>query len=152
MSQNESISRRHLLVLAGAGACACAGLGGSVAHAADKSGTFDAGPLSDFGEGIADTFANNDPRIFVVRQEGRLFVSQSECTHKKCVLKRTGAGYSCKCHRSKFNTAGVPEGGPAKTALPRYAVSLDDRKHVMVDLARTFDQDNWDDAAAYLKV
>jgi Rieske Fe-S protein len=151
-SQAPTLTRRHLLILAGAGACACAGLSTSSAVAAEKTGTFDAGPLSDFGDGIADTFANNDPKIFVVRDGGKLFVSQSECTHKRCILKRTGAGYSCKCHKSKFDVAGVPKAGPAKTPLPRYAVSLDDRKHVIVDLGKTFNEEQWDDAAAFIKV
>lgn len=145
------MTRRHLLVLAGAGMCAVAGLGATPGEV-EKTGTFDAGPITDFGEGITDTHANNDPKIFVVRDKGRLFASQSECTHKRCVLKRTGAGYSCKCHRSKFDIAGVPEGGPAKWPLPRYAVSLDDRKHVIVDLSKRFDQDKWEDEGAFLKV
>ncbi len=144
------LTRRHLLVLG-----ACAAVSASLprrVYAADKPNLFDAGPLTDFGEGIADTFANNDPRIFVVRDKGLLYVSQSECTHKKCVLKRTGAGYSCKCHRSKFDIAGVPEGGPANSPLPRYGVSLDDKKHVIVDLAKVFYENQWEEEGAFLKV
>lgn len=146
-------TRRQLLVLGSAGLCLAATANLAAAAKALASGKpFDAGPLSNFGEGIADTFANVPPNLFVVRTADRLFVSSSVCTHRRCIVNRTGAGYSCKCHKSKFTPDGVPLGGPAKKPLPRYGVSLDDRRHVMVDLSKTFEQDDWEQDGAFVKV
>jgi Rieske Fe-S protein len=143
-------SRRQLLVLGSTGLClaATARLG----FTADPDKPFDAGPLADFGEGIADTFAENDPHVFITRQGDRLWASTSLCTHKRCVVKRTGAGFGCKCHGSKFTPDGVPIKGPAKNPLPRYGVSIDDRKHVMVDLSKKFEQDEWEKDGAFVRV
>ena len=49
-----------------------------------------------------------------MRQKDRLFVSSSICTHKRCIIERTGAGYSCDCHHSKYTPDGVPIHGPAR--------------------------------------
>ena len=119
---------------------------------ATSNDPFDAGPLSDFGEGIADTFAFNAPNLFVVRTKDRLFVSSSFCTHKRCVVERTGAGYSCTCHRCRYTPEGVPLRGPATRALPRYRVWIDARQHVMVDLSKVFEQDAWEADGAFVKV
>jgi Rieske Fe-S protein len=148
-----SLSRRSLLIKTsvGIGLCACSGITLAADNSA-KSGLFDAGLLSDFGQGCADTFAHNDPHIFIVRQKDRLFVSSSICTHKRCMIERTGAGYSCDCHHSKYTPDGVPVHGPARKPLPRMAVTIDDRKHVMVELTRKFEQAQWDDPKAYVIV
>ncbi|HEV7301740.1 MAG TPA: Rieske 2Fe-2S domain-containing protein [Tepidisphaeraceae bacterium] len=152
----EYPTRRQFLIASGATLCLAA-FGGmaraaEIFAAASKEESYDAGPLSDFGEGIADTFANSYPNFFVVRTKDRLFVSSSFCTKERCVVRRTGAGYSCTCHRCKFTPEGVPLRGPAYKPLPRYAVKLDDRKHVIVDLTRQFEQDEWDKPDASVKV
>jgi Rieske Fe-S protein len=146
-------SRRALLVMTGVGVglCACASL--ALADDAPAAGDqFDAGALTDFAQGTTATFAHNAPHIFIVRHKDRLFVSSSICTHKRCIVQSTDAGYACDCHHSKYNPDGVPIHGPARKPLPRLAVTIDEHKHVMVDLNKKFEQAKWDDPAAYVIV
>ena len=143
-------TRRTMLMLGGVGLLAFATVHSGLAEESEKP--FDAGNVKDFGQGIADTFAPNWPHLFVIREGDKLWVATSLCTHKRCDLRRTGAGFSCECHRCKFRPDGVPIRGPAVKPLPRYGVTIDDRGHVMVDLSKVFEQDRWDEAGAFVKV
>ena len=42
--------------------------------------------------------------------------------------------------------------GPAKVGLPRFAVSLNADKHVIVDTTKTFDETKWTEAASFVTV
>ena len=55
-----------------------------------------------------------------------------------------------RANGSVFETTGKLTKGPAKSPLPRYAISTDERGHVIVDRSRTFTTEEADDAAAFI--
>ena len=121
--------------------------------------TFDAGPVADFAtESATDTWAKTH-KFLVVRHEGKVYAPSSVCTHRGCILNvvkgngsdQDGPDIYCKCHRSHFDMDGVPTAGPAKRPLPRYAVSIDAEKHLIVDLATKFSEPQWGDPKSFVK-
>ena len=71
----------------------------------------------------------------VVRQDQRLYATTATCTHRDCVVKCVQDELRCPCHGSRYDLAGVVKRGPAKSPLPRYAVSLNSAGRIMVDPA-----------------
>jgi hypothetical protein len=49
-----------------------------------------------------------------------------------------------------FTPEGVRTAGPAKTSLPRYAISVNSDGHIVVDLSRQFPEANWSDPASFV--
>ena len=48
-----------------------------------------------------------------------------KCTHKSCELNVGGGIYSCPCHGSEFDTAGLVIEGPATENLTTYKTEVD---------------------------
>ena len=142
-SETERINRRQLLVLAAAVVTGCGrreGVAPSTRPApADErlaAGVVDAGPLGDFGESRVYTPREGND-FFVVRRDGEVFALSAVCPHKGCLVEPRGDGsFECPCHHSIFSPNGTVQKGPAKTDLPRLAVKLDGRRHVLVDTNR----------------
>ena len=144
------MKRREFLMLSAVAACAACGGCPQVARALDRASTLvDVGLLSELAdEKVLDKWAGEG--FFLVRRDKKLYALSSQCTHKRVQLTLKGVQLKCTKHGSVFETTGELTKGPAKTALARYAISTDDRGHVMVDRSRTFTRDEADDAAAFI--
>lgn len=95
----------------------------------------DAGPVGDFAsDRVYDNF--REQGFFVIRRDKQVFVLSSICTHKGCKVRaQSDQSFLCKCHKSRFAPDGKVLNGPATRDLPRLAVALDDRKHILVNPA-----------------
>jgi cytochrome b6-f complex iron-sulfur subunit len=112
----------------------------------------DAGALSSFDkDGIYDKFAKSN-KFFIIRQDGKLYAATTVCTHRgaQIVYEKDKGDIFCPKHKSYFSVEGTVTAGPAKSSLPRFAVSLDDNKHVMVDKSKSFKEVEWTDAASFI--
>jgi Rieske Fe-S protein len=147
-------TRRDVLLIAAAAACACAGCPLlSVAAPARTTGAVDAGPLEHFtAEGVTDRFAAGDG-FFLVHRDGRLYAVSSHCTHKivALVVAKGDAGFKCPRHGSTFDAAGHVSKSPARKPLPRFAIRVNAAGHVIVDPGKSFAEKDWDDSSAFVK-
>jgi len=145
------LDRRSFLALT-AGLCAACALGGNVLAAPDtKAEPVDIGPLSGFKtDGVNDKFARN--HFLVIRNDGKLYASSSLCTHKGVPLTVRGGEILCTKHGSKFSNEGTVTKGPARDSLVRYAISTNDKGHVIVDTGTSFREKNFGDKKAYVDV
>lgn len=152
-------TRREILATLTACGCACAMTSTASAAPEDrappaKPGKSDLGPMTGFaGDGVVDKFSR-DKQVIIVRKGDTLHASSSVCTHKRCILKKSGDATTlkCPCHQSDFDLAGIPMGGPAKVPLVRYAVTIEDG-HLFVDTTKSFAEKDWanDDASVKVK-
>jgi Rieske Fe-S protein len=164
-SESPSIARRDFVkravaVVAAASACSmCGPLGQAFADepttepAHPAAGAIDVGPIAKFDkDGIYDAFEKPN-KLLLIRTDGMLFAATSICTHKGCALNaRPDQSLSCPCHGSVFTIHGTVDQGPARRSLPRYAISLSDDKHVLVDKTQRFPEKQWDDPASFIKL
>jgi nitrite reductase/ring-hydroxylating ferredoxin subunit len=152
---NVPTRREVLAVLAAAGCCCATGSSASAAPEdrapPAKPGKSDLGAVTTFGEGVTDKFAR-DRQVFVFRKGDTLHASSSVCTHKRCILKKgpDGSELKCPCHQSDIDLEGVPKGGPAKSPLARYAVSVENG-HLFVDTTKSFAEADWTKQGASVK-
>jgi Rieske Fe-S protein len=115
-----------------------------------NAGPVDAGLLSSYNrDGISDKFAHSN-RIFIIRDGGKLFAASATCPHRGALITLDNGNLHCKRHNSFFSIEGTVTDGPAKSSLPRYAISLDDKKHVIVDKSKSFKESQWDDPASFI--
>lgn len=150
------MNRRNFLAAAAALSGACA-LGCPFAHGADDdddddegevvekvpTGPIDVGPVADFAkQGPYDKWIKSRHMI-VVREGASLYALTAICTHKQALLKAVDKQYIfCPKHKSRFNLEGKPIPKPsgkiglAKKPLPRFAISINAQKHVVVDTSK----------------
>ena len=120
---------------------------------APESKSVDAGPLANYNkDGITDKFSKKPDRVMLIRHEGKLYAPSAICSHKKCTIKIKDGSLACPCHGSKFTHDGKPTKGPAKTPLLRYAISTNESGNVIVDKTKTFEEKDWGNEAAFIKV
>jgi nitrite reductase/ring-hydroxylating ferredoxin subunit len=113
----------------------------------------DVGALKDFDkDGVTQTFAKKPNYIFIVRKDGKLYACLSMCTHKYRPLTVKADEFYCPAHKSEFSFEGTVTGGPAKSSLPRYAISTDANGHVIVDCSKEFSEAKWDDPASFIAI
>lgn len=156
---SATLDRRDLLkkaavVAAAAGACLCCGpVGSALADDTASAAGLDVGPLSDYAkDGIVNKFEKPN-KVLIVRTDGRLFAETSVCTHKGCSLTaRDDQTLYCRCHGSVFTVHGTVDTGPAQRSLARYAISLNDDKHVIVDKSTQFTEKQWDDPKSFIPI
>jgi len=156
----KNLSRRDFLMTAAATA-AVISLPVLQAHGADDTPPakakeaagppVDAGLLGSFDkDGITNKFAKSN-KFFLIRNDGKLFAVTSLCTHRGAQMTAEGdKDLFCPRHKSYFSLEGTVTGGPAKSSLPRYAISLNDDKHVMVDKSKQFKEVQWSDPASFI--
>lgn len=148
--ETDRLNRRSLLVLATATAAAATGCrkkppppdaaaaegGAQAAPAADAplpEGVFDAGPLAQYQRQGPDDSLRDDG-FFVIRDGDEVCALSSVCTHRGCLVSTQADGsFKCFCHGSRFSPEGVVQNGPATEDLPRLAVRVDPRGHLLVD-------------------
>ncbi len=155
----SEMNRRDFLVAGGLAAVAVLSLPVLQSSAfADAAPTMpdkpvDCGALKDFDkDGVTDTFAKKPNYFFIVRKDGKLYACLSMCTHKYKALTVKDDEFYCPAHHSEFSYEGTVTKGPAKNSLPRYAISKDDKGHVIVDCSKEFSEKNWDDTASFIKL
>jgi Rieske Fe-S protein len=148
----DAMDRRQFV--AGLAACACAACPAlrALAEASERRGPVDVGPLDDFkADGIHDPLGAGRS-FFLVNKGGRLYAVSSTCTHKQVALVAKDGGFKCPRHGSTFAADGKVTKAPARKALPRYGIRVDERDHVLVAPSTVFTQGQWDDAAASVPV
>ena len=66
---------------------------------------------------------------------GGLMALWQRCVHLGCRVPTClpSQGFECPCHGSKYNFHGEYESGPAPRNMDRFAVSIDDNNHLIVD-------------------
>lgn len=157
-SSDRPLNRRQLLILAAAVAAGCSdreeatrlsaeAKGGASTRPATSPTTapsaavldeniFDLGPLDNYD--AEKVYADyRDDGFFVIRRDGQIFALSAVCTHRGCLVSsRSDGSFKCYCHGSDFSPSGEVLSGPAERDLPRLAVKLDDRRHVLVDTDR----------------
>ena len=149
---NESIESvdlsRRQFVLAAAATCACA-ICPSLAEAQPAGGAIDVGPLSAIPTGVTTKWVKTS-KFFLVRSEGKVYAPSATCTHKRATLGAEGSTIVCENHGSTFSLDGAVTKGPARRSLPRYAMRKDDKGNVIVDTSKSFNEDKWQDAEAFI--
>ena len=153
----EQLNRREFVAAIACAACLC-GLGDAAKVLADDSttgpSTLDVGPKSAYStDGITPTWMKPPNRVAVIRHEGKVYACTTVCTHKRGVLNIAPDGDSFKCpnHGATFDIEGNVTKGPAKKSLIRYAISLDDSGHIIVDKSKSFGPNQRDDPASFVK-
>jgi Rieske Fe-S protein len=79
-----------------------------------------------------------------------VYAMSSRCTHKGTTVGMKDGKIRCPAHGSVFSEQGTPTGGPAKSALTRFGISLNDKGHLIVDRSKQFSEQQWDDPAAFV--
>lgn len=112
---------------------------------------FTIGYPTDFAPGV-DTKFQQQYRIWVVRDAQGIFVLFAKCTHLGCTpdWKETDNKFKCPCHGSGFDMEGVNFEGPAPRPLDRVHVELDATGKIVVDKARLYPFEKWDEPGARL--
>jgi cytochrome b6-f complex iron-sulfur subunit len=138
------LSRRHLLVGAGAGAtllavAACGGTNGgtdggtsagSGAAAPSSGGSGAGGSLATVadvpvGGAVSATDASGAPVIVAQPTKGEVVAFSAICTHRGCTVAPQGDQLVCPCHGSTYDLAtGDNTGGPAPRPLAKISVSV----------------------------
>lgn len=127
----QPVSRRRLLSLAGSSTglivvgVGTAALGGcGAATGSPPTGPVAAGNVASLTVGSMHTMSN----IVVARDAGGVYAMSAICTHAGALLDDSSstiaAGLSCPLHGSTFDGDGKVTGGPARSALQHYAVTL----------------------------
>ncbi|GAA2004763.1 hypothetical protein GCM10009818_14900 [Nakamurella flavida] len=79
------------------------------------------------GGSVSATAPDGSPIIIAQPTEGSAVAWSAICTHQGCtVVPASGTELDCPCHGSVFDAAtGAATKGPAKTALPAFAVTVE---------------------------
>ena len=160
------MTRRNLLVIAGATACACCLADAQAApprrrsHDDDEGGkgptvkSLNVGKLSDYERpGFYDKF--RPQKVMVCKLDDRLVVMSALCTHKGCTVKIDPAHpdqLQCPCHKAEYSDQGTAIKGPAKVSLVRYAVAESADGTIVADLTKSFEERKWEDPTAFVSV
>ncbi len=64
--------------------------------------------------------------LLIRTEEQKIAAFSPLCTHEKCVVEfdREARQIECNCHRSSFDLAGKPVGGPAKEPLRQFPAAI----------------------------
>ncbi len=136
------VSRRYFLEVIGAGAIGASVIGGVVLSGLYLSPNvvkepptkFKAGPPENYPPGSVTL--DKEQKVFIVRaKEGYFYALSAVCTHLGCITnwKPEDGIIACPCHGSKFDKEGSKIAGPAPRSLPRFAMSLDDQRQLVID-------------------
>jgi nitrite reductase/ring-hydroxylating ferredoxin subunit len=159
------MNRREFIQIAAT--ATCAGLCGAsctrndpsaaTAGASEPGAAASAGPLvvgtpADYPrDGPYDRFAD-EHEVLLIRSGGRLIATSAVCTHKRAILLVKGGQILCPKHGSRFDKDGVPQTGPARSPLDRFAITLSPEGTLVVDRSRVFGPGQWQDPASYVAV
>ena len=155
----SEMTRRDMLVIAGA--CACGAMCAGDAMAQDRRAAGPAvkslaiGKLGDFPKvGFYDKFAKPN-KVMIARLDDRLVAMSAACTHKGSTVRVKADAdepmLRCPSHGAEYSPQGTVTKGPAKASLVRYALTAAADGTITADLTKTFAESKWDDAGASIK-
>ena len=126
--------------------------------------TFKAGPPSNFGVGVDETFKDTNG-VWLVRSESDplsdrdgvpgIFALSTTCTHLGCIPNWLAADdkFKCPCHGSGFRRSGMNFEGPAPRPLERFRIVLENGV-IVVDKNQKYqwEKGQWISPEAFLAV
>ena len=93
-------------------------------------------------------------QIWVVRDEEKIVILSTVCTHLGCTPNwlSTEGKFKCPCHGSGFYPTGINFEGPAPRPLERFKLGLVADGQIQVDKGRKFQQElgQWTDPDSFL--
>jgi len=150
----SDLNRREFVAAAAAACAFCVACPENILAATAK-GPVDAGDVSAFmKEGVYDALSQSQG-FFLISSKGKLYATSSTCTHKANQVSIDSEDHGqlkCEKHGSLFSLDGKVVKPPAKRSLPRYAIKLDAKKHVIVDPTKRFEEASWQDPASFVKL
>jgi len=122
----------------------------------EPSPIFKAGFPEEYLEGTVSTKWMKDYRVWVVRDQGRIYAILGICTHLGCTPRwlEKEDKFKCPCHGSGFYRTGVNFEGPAPRALERLRVAKAEDGSILIDKSIKFlyEKGGWDNPQSYLTV
>ena len=139
---DKKISRRDFLRLSALWACSAAWILTMIGLLKfpklgllpDISNKFKIGRPEDIPVGLKRIY--EDKNVIVSRDEKGIFAISLVCTHLGCIISKTGEGFSCPCHGSKYDEKGNVIKGPAPRALDWFEVAQLPNGKLFVDAGR----------------
>jgi Rieske Fe-S protein len=138
------LDRRRLLQLAGSSAglaVVASALSSCQATGSPPTGPVSAGNIANLPVGGMAVFSD----VVIARDSQGVYAMSAICTHAGCFLEdSTGtiaAGLDCPCHGSTFDGNGAVTGGPARSALQHYLVTIDAVGAITADGSQPVDTD-----------
>lgn len=140
--EGSAQTRREFLTRAGEAALWASGAGSAAAAlrfalpdiVASAPERFALGTPADFK--VRTVTWLRERELFVVRDERGFGAFSARCTHLGCTVRRTPEGFACPCHGARFSENGQVVSGPARRALPWFALSLEADGQIWVDRSR----------------
>ena len=107
-----------------------------------------------YGVIFVDPRFKKDHRFFVVREAGRIYSLFARCTHLGCTVNwfEELNIFKCPCHGSEFHSNGVEFAGPAPRPLDRHHIAVDNGGNIIVDTARVYSKDEFEDQKIFIEV
>jgi len=98
----------------------------------------------------------DDQRVWICRDEEKLYAIIAICTHLGCTPRwlASESKFKCPCHGSGFHFDGVNFEGPAPRPLERARITLSETGEVLIDKGKKFlwEKGQWGDPEAFVKV
>jgi cytochrome b6-f complex iron-sulfur subunit len=98
----------------------------------EAASRFSIGPPSEFPAGEERIIA--DRNVMILSTPDGIAAISLVCTHLGCIVSKSGEGFSCPCHGSKFTAQGKILSGPAPKDLPWLEISRRADGKLLVDL------------------
>ena len=118
--------------------------------------SFRAGFTDDYSVGDVSTRFKDKYGVWIVRDQEKIYVLATICTHLGCTPNwlANENKFKCPCHGSGFYKTGINFEGPAPRPLERYKVTLNDEGEIVVDKTKKFQQEKgeWNDPESFIPV
>ncbi len=122
----------------------------------EPSPIFRAGFPEEYLPGTVSTKWMKDFRVWVIREDDRIYALLGICTHLGCTPRwlEQEDKFKCPCHGSGFYRSGVNFEGPAPRALERLKVSRAEDGTILIDksIKFLFEKGGWDNPQSYINV
>ena len=86
----------------------------------------------------SDKFAKTN-HLILARDSNTIYAMYNYCTHKGCAVGIKGDLLECPCHHARYGNTGAVTKGPAKMDLRRFALRLNDKGIIEVDVSHVID-------------
>ncbi len=122
----------------------------------EPSPKFKAGNPGDYTVGEVSSKWVAEQRVWVVRDNEKLYAILARCTHLGCtpLWLRSEGKYKCPCHGSGFTMDGLNFEGPAPRALERLKVEVGPDGQIVIDKSKVFlyEKGEWGKPGSFLRV
>jgi len=128
------LNRREFLILGATFVAGCSSIEDAGTQPGGGQRVVNAGPVGNYAApGVYAAFRSEG--FFIIRQDGRLFVLSSICTHRRCLVDaEPDHSFYCPCHGSTFGPDGQVTHGPARRDLAVLANRTDEKGQLLVTL------------------